>query len=307
MRAPIDVLTATELTALSGQRADRRAGKRGDLDRLRRGLYAERTRWTSADEDDRYLTRILAARQRLEGEVVFSHESALRLLGLPAPARWPEEVHLLCERRSGGRTQLDIRRHCLGWEAAPTVEAYGVRVTSPARTAVDMALSRPLPAAVVAADAVLRCFPDARAEYVEILQLLGPKYRGLARAGRVLDFADPGSESPGESISRVHIAQLGFARPELQKRVRDADGFAGRLDFFWPAVGVGGEFDGRGKYLDPELTGGLSAGEVVLREKRREDRLRRSLRALARWTADDLRDGAARLGAILTAAGVPRH
>src|SRR3546814_15499220 len=42
---------------------------------------------------------------------------------------------------------------------------------------------------------------------------------GVARAGRVLDFADGRGKLPGESVSRIHLIELGFALPRLQVHV----------------------------------------------------------------------------------------
>jgi len=286
-------------------RPDRRRRSDGDLTRLRRGVYTERETWREASADRRYSIRIEAASLALGGKPIFSHESALRLLGLPSLAPWPDEIHLICERRSGGRSQLDVRRHCVGLECAPTTSAGGFVCTTPARTAVDIALTRSFAAAVVVADAVLARDPSAREEILDIIAALGPRYRGLGRVSRVLQFADGDSESPGESLSRVEMNRLGFERPQLQVPIRDERGLIGRLDFFWPTPGVGGEFDGRGKYLEERYTNGRSAAEIVIAEKDRENRLRRQLDGFARWDSNDLRDPT-RFAAILSNAGVPR-
>lgn len=54
-----------------------------------------------------------------------------------------------------------------------------------------------------------------------------------------------------------------------------------------------GEFDGKGKYLDPQLTRGRSAAEIVYQEKLREDELRRQSAGFARWEWQIARDPAA--------------
>jgi very-short-patch-repair endonuclease len=53
----------------------------------------------------------------------------------------------------------------------------------------------------------------------------------------------------------------------LQAEFHDRDGFIGRVDFYFPAYNVVIEFDGLLKY-------GGGSPEVLIREKRREDRLR---------------------------------
>ncbi|MGJ9425138.1 hypothetical protein ACHABX_04775 [Nesterenkonia halotolerans] len=120
---------------------------------------------------------------------------------------------------------------------------------------------------------------------------------------RAFDFADPRSESVGESLSRVRIAELGFAVPELQTRVW-VEGREYRLDFEWEG-GVVGEFDGKHKYLRSGELFGISAEEAVYQEKLREDAIRSTGRRVVRWSWEDLH----RAGVLrdrLTRAGVPR-
>ena len=81
----------------------------------------------------------------------------------------------------------------------------------------------------------------------------------------------------------------GLPRPEPQYTVCTQDGrFVGRCDFGWPDFGVLGEFDGRTKYgrllRKPEQT----AEDVLIDEKRREDRLRAMGWMVIRWMWSDL-------------------
>jgi hypothetical protein len=267
--------------------------------RLRRGVYGSVS--PDAAAGARYRLRVLAAHRTLTGDHVFSHEAAAVLLGLPALHGWPDRVHLICERRSGGRSQLDVVRHCLGLEAVQPVDVEGVLVTSPARTAFDIALVRPFADAVVVADAALR-HPGAGAELASLVAWY-ERGRGHARLGRVAAFADPLGETPGESWSRVRMAELGFAAPLLQFAVvsRGRTEFA---DFAWLGGRVLGEFDGEVKYRLDRYRKGGTAEDVVIREKNRENRMRVGRSGFARWDWSDLRSD--RLAAILREAGVPR-
>jgi hypothetical protein len=128
---------------------------------------------------------------------------------------------------------------------------------------------------------------------------------GRGAAGRALEFASPLSGSPGESISRAGMFLLGFLLPELQTPHWDHDGLIGFTDFFWRDRGTVGEFDGHGKYLRDEFTGGRSAADIVLAEKVREDRLRALGLGVFRWdwpVATSLQA----LGDLLTRNGIPR-
>ena len=63
--------------------------------------------------------------------------------------------------------------------------------------------------------------------------------------------------------------------PVAQFPIGDPDGSCwARLDFAWPDLGVWVEIDGRAKY-DRLLGPGETAADVVWREKRREDEVRR--------------------------------
>ena len=113
------------------------------------------------------------------------------------------------------------------------------------------------------------------------------RHQGVRRARKVNELANEMSESPGESWSAVVIDALGLPRPERQQGFRDAGGFIGRVDFWWPAAGVVGEFDGRVKYGRSNPSG-RAPEEVLWEEKRREDRLRARGLTVVRWTVGEL-------------------
>lgn len=141
----------------------------------------------------------------------------------------------------------------------------GLPVTGPARTAFDIALSRPFEDAVVVADGMLRLYPDAAEEFAGLVESYGTR-RGHRRVRAVCDFADGASGSAGESMSRVGMLQLGFAKPVLQVRVTTeiGDEFA---DFGWPRSRTLGEFDGETRYREERYRKGGTVDDVVTREK----------------------------------------
>jgi len=82
--------------------------------------------------------------------------------------------------------------------------------------------------------------------------------------------------------------RLGFAPPRLQVRIPLEKGWYD-IDFGIDDAGVWGEFDGEGKYTDPQMLGGRSTAEAVLEEKRREDDIRgRTRRSMIRWGSRDI-------------------
>ncbi|WP_375389066.1 hypothetical protein [uncultured Amnibacterium sp.] len=298
MTEPI-LFRRSDLTALGVARPDR-DGTAG-MNRVRRGVYAPPGS-IGAALDERYLRLVHASSRTLTGDTIYSLESAAAALCVPILGAWPTKVHLIAERRSGGRSQLDVVRHCIGLEHVSTVVVDGLVVTSPARTAFDFALSRPFADAVVVMDAVLRLYPESANEIAALAEAYGTR-RGHARLRRVIAFADGRSGSIGESWSRLEMDRLGFAEPDLQVKVTtdERDEFG---DFGWRVHRILGEFDGEVKYRSDRYRMGGSVEDVVIREKNRENRMRVAYPSIGRWDWADLRAG--RLERTLVRAGVPR-
>ena len=90
-----------------------------------------------------------------------------------------------------------------------------------------------------------------------------------------LALARPGAQTVLETLSRLALIAEGLPEPELQVAFHDDEGLIGRVDMWWPGLGVIGEADGLLKY---------GSGADVVREKAREDRLRATGRMVVRWT-----------------------
>ncbi len=272
--------------------------------RLTKGAYVDRTVWDALTAYQRYRTRVLAC-ARLEPDTMFSHDSAAALWGLPLLNGVPLLIHARTPRTSGGRSGVMLRRHALGLDPRPFV-IDGAAVTSLAVTLADAAGNRDLAAAVCVVDAGLaRSDAPSKAEVMDAALGLGDPRRA-ARTRRAIEFSDPRATSPGESYSRVQIHALGFPPPDLQVEIHDRHGLAGIVDFAWLKVGVVGEFDGKVKYGKQRLyQRGMSPEDILVQEKRREDRIRRVVPGFARWDWGDARTRAT-LAGILEDAGLHR-
>lgn len=173
----------------------------------------------------------------------------------------------------------------------------GLRVTTPARTAVDVASTADLPDALVTLDAFAR---------MRLTELVGE--RGLRRAyanDRMLDrvrqplleacehaatqftrhrlaevvpMADPRRESPAESQSFGHFVLAGFPLPRMQVRLTTPYGDA-YTDFLWEEARLIGEVDGACKY---------TTAENLVAEKRRQEGLEQIGFLVVRWMADEI-------------------
>lgn len=206
----------------------------------------------------------------------------------------------------GERTSELVTPACLaGFCLDPDAAAPTVAVEPMALALVDTVPRMPFPQAVVVLDAALAQMSRDGVTVEEAVNPWQPFLRAArfrAAWSRAVDFADPRSESVGESLSRVLISELGFAGPELQTRLW-VEGREYRLDFEWE--GVVGEFDGKQKYLRSQQLFGTSPEEALYREKLREDAIRSTGRRVVRWTWEDLhRPGILR--DRLARAGVPR-
>jgi len=126
---------------------------------------------------------------------------------------------------------------------------YGLRVTTPARTVVDLARVLPFRAGVVTADNALAQRLVTKDELRHVVATCR-QWPGVTRAAEVVEFANGLSESALESIARVAFRDCGLPPPELQVWV-DGEEFVGRTDFLWKDSNTVGEADGALKYQDP--------------------------------------------------------
>jgi hypothetical protein len=286
-----------------GARALSRMCEAGSVLRLRRGVYVDAAVWRRLTKEERLQLRMLALVETAPSRPVFSHWSAALLHGLPISRRATDRVDLAMDS-TRNRAVAGARAHLLPLDGSEVVEVDGMLCTSLLRTTVDVAADSSFEEAVVLADVSLQLLPgDGRSALTEAADLSGRR-RGIERARQVIAFADPLSGSPGESISRVRMHRLGFVRPELQVPVV-TDGITDYGDFGWEEVLGLGEFDGEVKYRDDRYRLGGEVEDVVIREKNRENRMRRQRPRFARWDWADLQEG--RLERILRETGIPKR
>ncbi len=267
--------------------------RQGRITRLRRGHYA-----TGAEEspESEHLRLMLATVPDVTPSSVFSHTSAAVLHGLPVPEADLAIVTMIrtTSGHGDGGPQLRVRNTRLSVDDVTLVD--GLPVTTLERTVCDLARLSPFEWGVAAADAALR--EGAEMQTIRRVLRRHPRLRGLPRAGRVLGVADGRSESAAESLSRVEMMRRGIPEPVLQFEVIDEAGVVvARTDFGWPDLGLVGEVDGKTKYADL-LRPGEDAADVVMREKRREQRIRAQGLWPVRWGWAEIMDGR-RMAAII--------
>jgi hypothetical protein len=120
----------------------------------------------------------------------------------------------------------------------------GIRVTTPTRTAVDLACKYPVDTAVTAIDALARAtrlkVPD-----IELAAGRHPRRHGLERARKAIQLVDPGAESPRETALRLLIVRAGYPPPETQLPVYNEYGaLIAEVDMGWRELKIAVQYDG---------------------------------------------------------------
>ena len=123
--------------------------------------------------------------------------------------------------------------------------AYVARlpVTTPARTAFDLARRPPIGQAVARLDALKRATPFS-AEDVQLLAKRHSRARGLRQLRAALPLVDAGAESPKETWLRLLLIDAGLPAPETQIPVVVQNRTVARLDTGWERFKVAAEYDG---------------------------------------------------------------
>ena len=277
----------------------------GEWHRLRRGAYVATALWAQADESQRHSLLASAVVKQARTKVVLSHVSALPAYAAPLWNLRLDLVHVTRTDRRAGRHEAGVRQHQGVLLPGDVIEWQGLDVTGPTRTALDITTVADTETSLCIVNHLLHTGQTT-------LEDMAMRYESMSRnpdtlkTDLVMRLADPRIESLGESRSFFMFWRHGLPAPEPQYVVRDHTGReVARLDFAWPEHGVWLEFDGKEKYTK-FLRDGETATAAVLREKRREDRIRE----LTGWrciriTWSDLLDPArtvARIRALLVAA-----
>ena len=218
---------------------------------VRRGVYAERELWdtlTGYDERDRL--RDLAVHLAMTTEHVMSHDSAARALRMPLLRPMHDLSHVTRPGVGGSRTERGVKHHLTRVPLGATVWVDGMEVTGLARTGVDLAREHGLASGVVALDHALRR-GVTRGEVDRELATMWC-WPGVRSAREAAFVADPGAETPGESLMRLMVQEMGLGPVDTQFPVV----VGGRVA--WADLRVGChlfEFDGRRKFR-PVAEGG---------------------------------------------------
>jgi hypothetical protein len=165
--------------------------------------------------------------------------------GLAAGALWDVDIAPgdttvdLLVGAAGRRSRPGVRLHRIDVAPDEVATRGGVRVTTPARTAVDLARWLPRDQAVVVLDALLRASDTDLAAVRAVVEGHDGE-RGVAGGETVLAWVDPRSPTPGASRLRVGLLARGVEVPRVAQRLLDGEGrFVAELALAWPGVRLG--------------------------------------------------------------------
>jgi hypothetical protein len=210
--------------------------------------YALRSRYTAIYPDVYLLSNTeLTAVTRAKAAWLWSRRNGV-IAGQSAAAMhrakwvntgWPAE--LLYDNR---HVPSGIRTWANRYEDDEVEVVDGMLVTTPARTALDLARRYPTNSAVAKIDALARVTRLKMAE-VEMLADRYPRRPGIKHARVALDLVDAGAESPRETWLRLLLIRAGYPRPQTQIPVHNEYGvLIAVLDLGWEHMKIGADYDG---------------------------------------------------------------
>lgn len=258
-----------------------------------RRLFPDVYACTSLTPDHRL--RVRAAARFLVPTGVVSGRSAAVLWNVDLAG--PEDdvectVPLTC--RAGTVRGVRVNRRSL--PPSDVTRRGGVLVTTPLRTALDLARVDPVEEAVIALDRFIGAGLVHQAELsAAAAALVGP---GCRRIRRAVALADGLAGSPQETRLRLILWGSRLPRPVAQYTVRSGNGaFVARVDFAWPERKVAVEYEG------------LWHGERqnVAKDRRRLNELRAAGWTVVFVTAADLHDPVQLIARIAAALRTPGY
>ena len=266
------------LRALGGRRPAEAALANGTWQRVLRGAYA------AGHLPVDLALRCRAAQLLLPEHARVADRCLLWVLGVDVLPPGPPMLEVVVPRGAvvPRRSFLRARTTDVPARDAMLVQPYGLRCLRPVRATADLLRRLPPPEAVVVADAVQHAeLCSAQEIRDELLRHAG--LRGVRRAARALELSDARAESPPESRLRLALVQAGLT-PVPQFEVHVGGRFVARVDLAFPQLKIAIEYDGRAVH---------EREDVFARDRQRQNDLVRAGWLVLRFSAADLRFGAA--------------
>jgi very-short-patch-repair endonuclease len=203
--------------------------------------------------------------------------SAAAWYGAPLAAA-TDPVTVLRRQETRWSGPRGVRVHCTRWHPSEEALLDDVPLTTPLRTAWEVAALESVGTAVAVLDAMVRAGHLALPQLHELARERAGRW-GVTRVRRAIPLVDPRAESAPESRVRVALQLAGLA-PVPQHEVRVGGRFVARVDLAWPEARLALEYEGAYHFADAQL----------VRDDERIARLRAAGWRVIRVSAADLRD-----------------
>lgn len=243
--------------------------RRGDWIAVRRGVYTTQSVW---QELDPYVGRprleVWAATLKMATPRLISHDSAAYLHGLDILEARPRLVHVTRYGALGGRTRHGVKHHKAPFAEEQIVFVDGHPVLDIPRTVADIAREHGARHGIVAAGSALRMGLTKPVLRAAVIPMRNWPY--VTQPRKLIELADSRCENPGEDLTKLMLEEVALDVVHPQFGIQDGRRKA------WVDFRVGRhliEFDGLHKYQRGSEGGyaDAPAGEIVWREKKRQD------------------------------------
>lgn len=215
--------------------------------------------WRVQNDYFRWCSQVQA---RTKSRLIFSHESALGLMGvgfLDTAAVKPDRAYagradspLLHVLVLPGQTRVNlqgVRCHRLSQSLSRhTISVGEFRCSSPETAFCQLASTRPLEDLVVLGDSLIcrdeglaRTSLDALTEFVDSCG----RFTCRRKCGQALRLMRSGVDSPRESLLRLWMLRYGLPDPCVNFRLEDPTGRVYYLDLAYPQWRIGVEYNGK--------------------------------------------------------------
>lgn len=210
----------------------------GAFDRLAHDLYVPAGTTASLLDQCRALAHVLPP------DHAYCFGTAARLEGLPLPTAFDDRIHVAVPAGHVVPNRPELVTHTLLLPPAHVTVIDGVRVTTPPRTFLDLAVRLRETALVALGDAALHLGVVTHEELMAVVDG-AVRRRGVVMARCAVRRLDGRAESPPESMTRVWLedARLPFATPQAVI-VDRAGGFVARVDLLIESYRIVIEYEG---------------------------------------------------------------
>lgn len=169
---------------------------------------------------------------RLDPVSVLTHSTAARIFRICLPGWLDQDWRIHIARPASGwkPRRRNVVGHQLAFKPSEVVMLNGVRLTSPARTWLDLASLLSVEDLVAAGDSIVvehnDEFPVPRtplATIAELHRMVGqhPGMRGVKKARHALDMIRVGADSAPETMMRLALVRAGLPEPVLNVVLRN--------------------------------------------------------------------------------------